>query len=100
RDDRENGMLNDAVDEIHIPAGTNTEHIITTIGWEPVQAYSKYVNQRQGHPEIGYSREKRQEWGRSSIIPGAAPPSSQHADQAADEKAQNERDPNQTYSPG
>src|SRR5258708_37666999 len=89
-------MLNDAADEIGAPARSNTEHVITTIGWEPVQVNAKKVNQPQGHPEIGNGREKRQDWGHSSIVPGAALPGDQHADHGADEKAQSESRPDLT----
>src|SRR5258708_20816322 len=93
-------MLNDAADEIDAPARSDTEHVITTIGWEPVQVNAKKVNQPQGHPEIGNGREKRQDWGHSSIVPGAALPGDQHTDQGTDEKAQYESRPDQAYAPG
>src|SRR5260370_15841427 len=84
RGDGKNGVLKDAADEIDAPARSNTEHVITTIGWEPVQVNAKKVNQDQGDPEIGNGREKRQDWGHSSIVPGAALPVDQHTDQGPD----------------
>src|SRR5579859_4804700 len=93
-------MLNNTAYEIHIPARGYIEYIIPTIGWEPVQVNAKHINQPQGHPEIRDGREKCQDWGRSSIVPGAALPGYQHSDQGTDEEAQNERDPDQAYGPG
>src|SRR5437763_6614566 len=93
-------MLSDTANEVHVPARTYVEDIIPAISWEPVQDNAKYINQPQGHPEIGDGREKRQQWGYSRIVPGATLPGDQYTYQCTDEKTQDKSNSDQANGPG